>query len=131
MRRQRDWRGIVLAVLCGLLWGRGSVMAAETPPAQSENQSSYIDGMTRKLGRGAINVLTCPLELIREPTLVGDREGGLAGMSVGLMKGMWSTLVRGGAGLYDLVTFPLSCEKDGCPSLVTPEFIWTHGDWSQ
>ena len=75
-RQAQGW--MVAALVFGVI---GPVRAAETSP-------SYADGALGKLGRGVANVLTCPLELIRTPTLVAREHGTIAGLTIGLVKGL-------------------------------------------
>lgn len=99
------------------------VTAEETQP------SGYWDGVGRKLGRGAANVVTAPLELIRNPYLVSEQDGALAGITVGLVHGVTDLVVRAVAGVYEVATFLLPVPK-GFRPLVSPEFVYAHGDWA-
>ena len=118
-RQAQAW--MVAALVFGVI---GPVRAADTSP-------SYADGALGKLGRGVANVLTCPLELIRTPTLVAREHGTIAGLTVGLVKGIGQTLVRGVAGVVEVVTCPLRVPAKDFAPLVTPEFVWAHGNWSE
>lgn len=119
-------------------WGRSAgvwmlaalVLGTSSWAWGAEATPSYADGSFRKLGRGAANILTCPLELIRTPTLVSRDDGTMAGLTVGLVQGIKQTLVRGVAGVVEVVTFYAAIPKDFAP-LVTPEFVWAHGNWSE
>ena len=115
--------GIVIALLTFGLAAAGPVCAQDAPP-------SYAEQALRKLGRGIANVATCPAELVRIPVLVGRRDGYLPAMTVGILQGAWKGLVRGVAGLYEVVTFYAETPKDFRP-VVTPEFVWVHGDWAE
>lgn len=97
--------------------------------AEGTQPSGYWDGVGRKLGRGAANVVTAPLELIRNPYLISERDGGLAGITVGLVHGVTDLVVRAVAGVYEVATFLLPVPK-GFRPLVSPEFIYAHGDWA-
>ena len=90
---------------------------------------SYSDGVMRKLGRGLTNIVTCPLELIRQPYLQSQQDGALGGTMIGLVKGIGWTVARGAAGLYDTITFPVEIPK-GFRSPIHPEFVYAHGDWT-
>jgi putative exosortase-associated protein (TIGR04073 family) len=107
-----------------------SLAVAGAALADEGKESSYIHGALRKLGRGAVNIVTAPLEMLRTPELVVRKEGYLAGMSVGLFHGAWHTVQRAGGGVIDLATFPLEIPNDFAP-LVEPEFIFAHGEWAQ
>ncbi len=112
-----------VALVGGLVWllGMPSGFADATGGAAAERT-------TRKLGRGLLNIASCPAELIRVPTLVGRKEGTLAACSVGVVQGAWHMLVRGLVGVYEVLTFPLP-EPKGSKPLVMPEFVWAHGNW--
>lgn len=104
---------------------------AVSPPVAAEevHPMNYWDGIARKLGRGVANVVTAPLELIRKPYLVGEEEGGFAGITVGLAQGVKAMAMRELAGLYEVATFCLPIPKEFQP-LVYPEFVYAHGDWT-
>jgi putative exosortase-associated protein (TIGR04073 family) len=97
-------------------------------PVFAEGGSSSQNGPLRKLGRGVANLGTCPAELIRTPELVARRDGYIAAMSVGLLQGAWRAILRGTAGVFEIATFYLEI-PEGFRPLVTPEFVWEHGDW--
>jgi len=97
--------------------------------AEESQPSGYWDGAGRKLGRGAANVVTAPLELIRNPYLVSEQDGALAGITVGLVHGVKDLVVRALAGVYEVATFLLPVPK-GFRPLVSPEFVYAHGDWA-
>ena len=84
----------------------------------------------RKLGRGAANVLTGPLELLRMPYLVGQRDGGVAAVTVGVAQGFGAGFVREVAGVVEILTWPISFPTLDFVPLVTPEFVYAHGDWT-
>lgn len=90
---------------------------------------TYADGATRKLGRGIANVLTAPLELIRTPHFVGERDGGFASLTVGMVQGVKNAIIRELAGVVEVATFPIPIPKDFQP-IRRPEFVYAHGDWS-
>lgn len=112
---------LVLAAVVAVL-GSASAVSAE------EGQSSAVDGMLHKLGRGIANIATCPAELIRTPELVGRQDGYLAALSVGILQGAWRTILRGVTGVFEVATFYAEIPKDYAP-LMKPEFVFAHGDW--
>ena len=116
-----SWRLGLMVVLVGLA---GTAFADQSSP-------SYMSGAMRKLGRGVVNVVSCPAELIRTPELVGRKEGYPAAMSVGILQGVWNTLARGGTGLVDVGTFFVKWPVKDFAPLWQPEFIYAHGDWAE
>jgi len=97
--------------------------------AAAETSPGYLEGSAKKLGRGVANLLTGPLELIREPYLVSQREGGVSGLTVGIVRGVVSGVIRELAGVIEVATFFVPVPK-GFQPLVQPEFIYSHGDWA-
>lgn len=117
----------------GRLLGMGLIgvwLAMSAPAAQAGEGQSYLHGATRKLGRGVCNIITCPLELLRVPDLVGRSDGYLAASTVGLARGLVHGVLRGLAGVIEVVTFPIEVPNDFGP-IVKPEYVWTEGDWSE
>lgn len=122
MRNAKGW---------ALLMGASVLVVGLASPGWAEEPSpSYADGMFRKLGRGIANVATCPLELVRTPTLVGRKDGVFAQITVGVVQGAWRTVARGLTGIYEIATFYADIPKDFGP-LMRPEFIWAHGNWAE
>jgi len=123
MRKLGHWSGVIV-------WGGIFLLGVAGSAAAGERKPSYVDGAFRKLGRGIANIVTCPLELIRTPELVGRRDGYVASLSVGLTQGVWRVIARGVSGAYEVVTFPIPLPRHFHP-VITPEFVWAHGDWSE
>ena len=121
MGRRNVWVGGLWAAV--LVLSMTSAAAQEAPP-------SYADGMWRKLGRGAANLLTCPAELLRTSERVGRRDGAISGVTVGVVQGLWRGLLRGGAGAIEVATFFLEVPK-GFRPIIQPEFVWAHGNWAE
>ena len=81
-----------------------------------------------KLCRGIGNVATGWGELFRQP-IVCTMDDGISGVPVGLVNGVFMTVVRTGAGIIDVVTFPWALsEKDGYASLLNPDYVWQKAD---
>ena len=59
-----------------------------------------------KLGRGFANVIFGPLELLKHPYKIGKENGGIAGITYGVLKGIVQTFKREGVGFIDIITFP-------------------------
>ena len=71
-----------------------------------------------QFGRSVTNILFGWLELGKNMIRVGQDEGELAGFTKGFGLGVWRTLVREGAGVFELVTFPF-----GWSPVVEPEYV--------
>jgi len=106
------------------------VTGMAAPVFASDGAPTYSDNALRKLGRGAANIVTCPTELIRTPELTGRRDGYVAALSAGLVQGVWRTLLRGTAGVVEVATFYTGF-PNGFKPLITPEFVYAHGDWAE
>lgn len=112
--------------LLGVVMSVGIVGLVGTQQAES----SFLEGPSRKLGRGISNAITFPLELLRTPTVVGRRDGYLAALSVGMVQGAVRAVLRGLTGLFEVATFYVETPKNFDP-LMQPEFVWHHGDWAE
>jgi putative exosortase-associated protein (TIGR04073 family) len=60
-----------------------------------------------KLIRGLVNSLTFLVEIPASIFDVTKRKGGLAGATLGVADGFFTSFMRLGTGLFDLVTFPI------------------------
>lgn len=100
-------------------------------PGIAHADGGYLNGSTRKLGRGLANVVSAPLELLREPSLVSSKDGGLASVTVGVVRGITSAIIREGAGLVEVLTFYMPIPVADFQPLVKPEFIFVHGSWAE
>ena len=117
-------RGRILGVALGCL---GCLMAAAAS-AEEVLPRSYADGAAHKLGRGAANVLSGPLEMIRIPRLTSQQEGGFSGLTVGMAQGARAMVLREVVGAYEILTFLIPA-PDSFRPIVLPEFIFAHGEW--
>ena len=113
-------------------WIAAAVLAAglASPAWADEPSGSSKSHMLRKLGRGIANVATCPLELIRTPTLVGREDGVCAQLTVGIVQGVVRTIARGMAGAYEIFSFYAPAPNHYGP-IMKPEFVWAHGNWTE
>ena len=75
--------------------------------------SAWAQDPIHKMGRGVVNVLTAWIEVPKQLQLgTQHADNMIAGVGRGLVKGMSMTLVRGGVGLYEALTFPIPIPKD-------------------
>ncbi len=125
----RKGGGLALLVSAIIILEAGVPAWAEATTPTLE-QSSRADLVWRKLGRGIANIATCPAELIRIPEQVSRRDGYVAGITVGLLQGLWAGLVRGAAGIVEVGTFFVEVPENYGP-LVQPEFVFAHGSWTE
>lgn len=77
-----------------------------------------------KLKRGAVNIITSPVEIARDIHITTEEKNLLVGWTVGLVKGLGEGLVRFGAGAIDLLTFPFNFPESHKAPLLDPEYVW-------
>ena len=75
-----------------------------------------------KLSRGAINMVSSPVEVGRSISVTSQEEGRGYGWTVGLLKGCGMAVVRFGAGFIEVVTFPFDFPDEDKAPLVQPEY---------
>ena len=125
----RVWRsGVNVVALALVLAAAGAASAGASPVDETNNNSSYVSGALRKLGRGISNIVTSPLELPRKVERVGSQDGWVAGATVGVLQGAWRTILRAGAGVYETLTFFIEA-PDGFRPVIQPEFIFGRDNW--
>ncbi|HLF17923.1 MAG TPA: hypothetical protein VI749_03400 [Candidatus Omnitrophota bacterium] len=92
------------------------------------NVDTELSRVHKKFRRGAINLVTFPLEIPKQAKGVID-EGGesipkrAALVVPGILKGIGYSAVRLVSGAWDLFTFNVNIPKDHKPVL-EPEFVW-------
>ena len=65
-----------------------------------------------KAGRGVTNLLTGWIELPKQIHMGSQEANPVSGLAWGLVKGVGLTVLRGGVGIYEAVTFPIPYPKD-------------------
>lgn len=92
-------RGVLNVVIVAVILGMaGSPAWAQDP--------------IHKMGRGVVNILTGWLELPKQIHLGSQEDNPVAGLGWGLFKGAGLTVLRGGVGIYEALTFPIPYPKD-------------------
>lgn len=107
----------------------GLILFGGVSPVLAQEESSSGNGPLRKLGRGIANIATCPVELLRTADAVGVRDGYIAGLTVGVLQGLWRTVLRGVIGVYEVGTFYAEIPPGYAP-LIRPEFAFGDFNWS-
>jgi putative exosortase-associated protein (TIGR04073 family) len=96
-------------------------------PVQGEPEAT-VKLASVKLWRGIVNTVTGIGEVIRQP-IVCTMEDGCVGVPVGLINGVFMTVVRVSAGVLEIVTFPVALDKSvGFNSLMNPDYVWQPAD---
>jgi len=105
---------LLLAVVLTL-----SAAHAEAAVAEKMNSNKALI----KFSRGVTNVATGPGEFVNQiPTAMEQSPDYLTGFIMGLGRGIGYTLLRVGAGIYDVATFPFPGASDYKP-IMKPETI--------
>ena len=91
-------QSVLCAVLVVGLLGGGAQAWAQDP--------------IHKMGRGVVNILTSWFELPKQVHLGSQEDNPVAGLGWGLLKGAGLTVLRGGVGIYEALTFPIPYPKD-------------------
>ena len=76
-----------------------------------------------KLGRGVANTLTGWVELPKNIYQTSVDENPFSGLTLGLAKGAGMTIVRTGAGIYEIATFPFPIPED-YKAVLEPEYVF-------
>jgi putative exosortase-associated protein (TIGR04073 family) len=121
---------VSLAAGCAiLLFAAGTAAASGIASVdETRDRSTQVSGSLRKLGRGIANVVTSPVELPRTVEKVALRDGWVAGSTVGALQGVARFFLRAGAGLFEIVTFPVEVPP-GYQPLIRPEFVFGNDSW--
>ena len=115
---------VVGAFLLTILLAQAS-FAEESLLGEPESTIKLASG---KLWRGIVNTATGVGELIRQPILCTMKDGGI-GVPVGIINGVFMTVVRIGAGVLEVVTFPIALdEKIGYDCPMNPKYVWQRSD---
>ena len=77
-----------------------------------------------KLKRGALNIVSSPVEIARDIQITSNEENLLKGWTIGLLKGVGEGLLRFGAGVIDVVTCPFDFPDANKGPLIQPEYVW-------
>ena len=76
-----------------------------------------------KLGRGVANTLTGWVELPKNIYNTSVQDNAFTGVTLGLARGVGMSVVRTGAGLFEILTFPFPVPQDYRPTL-EPEYVF-------
>jgi len=114
MKRNSKIATVIVLILCST--------AIALPVFAQEG--SVVEKMGKKLLRGIANVATGWVELPKNiyDTSV-ETDNPLMGITYGTLKGIGMTVVRTGAGAYDVVTFLFPLPEDYEP-ILEPEFVF-------
>ncbi|HLD50170.1 MAG TPA: exosortase system-associated protein, TIGR04073 family [bacterium] len=77
-----------------------------------------------KLKRGALNIISSPVEIARSIQITSNEESLLKGWTIGLVKGLGDGFLRLGAGVVDVLTCPFNFPDSDKAPLIHPEYVW-------
>ena len=89
--------------------------------------NSYAGNPLKKLGRGAANIITSPIEIPYRIGEVNKEDGPAAAFSWGALNGIWRTGLRALCGVYEVVTFLVPLPEHYDPIIDDPEFFLNEG----
>lgn len=110
MQKMRHWISLSGVIVCFVLLSSPAFASIE-------------DGPIRKLGRGAVNLTTGWLELATQVFRTTETQGSLAGVTIGLGRGIVWGIGRTLVGAIELVTFPIPNPTVGYGPVIKPEFV--------
>ena len=88
---------------------------------------SYAGTPLEKLGRGAANIATSPLEVYFTVVDENKDNGPAAALTWGALKGLYRAVARAVVGVYEVATFPLPHPENYDPIIVDPEYLLEDG----
>ncbi len=103
-----------------------AAFAAPSVWAGNNDQAPSGHNALRKLGRGFSNLLFGIVEIPNQFTKVRSEQGGAAGVTYGVGKGIVRFVARELVGVYEIVTFPAPLPK-GYKPVMKPE--WPNEDY--
>lgn len=77
-----------------------------------------------KLMRGALNIVSSPVEIAREIHNTTEKKNLFIGWTIGLLRGFGSGFLRFTAGVVDVFTCPFDFPEGNKGPLIDPEFVW-------
>ena len=78
----------------------------------SSQAAAWAQDPIHKAGRGVTNILTGWIELPKQIHMGSQEPNPVTGLAWGVVKGVGLTVLRGGVGLYEALTFPIPYPKN-------------------
>lgn len=101
-------------------WCAGLMLLTACPSAWAQDP-------IHKMGRGVVNLMTGWLEVPKQMHRGRLDENALMGLGRGFMRGAGLTLLRGGLGIYETITFPFPYPKEFASpytDMELPDYAW-------
>ena len=99
--------------------------------ADIHDPPSNRQGPTRKLGRGISNLLFGFAELPTQIGEVNSKEGNSASASYGIVRGVGRSLMRTGAGIFEIATFPFPIVRGTYFPVLESDTHWIHSGYKE
>ena len=113
-------------LVVALLFAIAAVCRADIHDPPSNNQ-----GPTRKLGRGISNLLFGISELPETVRKVNQDEGNSAAFGYGVVRGVGRSAMRVGAGLFEILTFPVPNVRGTYFPVLESDTHWIHAGYKE
>lgn len=126
--KRRLWAVPVVAFLifaCGWVPGSFGIETDEHDKIANAQIETYT--WQDKLKRGALNIVSSPVEVARSIQMTTEEKNLLNGWTIGLVRGIGDGLVRLGAGTIDVLTSPFAFPDEKRAPLISPEYVWEKG----
>lgn len=107
------------------------LVLAAVSRADIHDPPSNAQGPTRKLGRGISNLLFGWSEL---PTTIGkvnQEEGNSAAAGYGIVRGVGRSVLRMGAGIFEILTFPAPVVRGTYFPVLESDVHWIHAGYKE
>lgn len=114
---KHPWCGGILPVLAA------GVLCLAAPASAESRAAAVAQAIGHKCLRGTANLATGWVELVKQPYLVGKREGWVIGATRGPFDGLGLFVARTLGGAYEILTCPLPVPP-GYQPLLEPEHVW-------
>ena len=109
-----------------LLFGLPSLSRADIHDPPSNDY-----GPTRKLGRGISNLVFGVAELPVSIATVNTREGNSAAAGYGVVRGVGRSVMRIGAGIFEIATFPVPVVRGTYYPVLESDTHWIHAGYKE
>ena len=112
----RRWMFVLIAAFLGI-----AICTADSYAYEYEYKET---NAVEKLTRGVANIVTSPVEIVRNVYVESKYENAAYGMTIGLGKGVFKTILRLGAGVVETLTFPFNFPDEFKDPIIQPEYVW-------
>jgi putative exosortase-associated protein (TIGR04073 family) len=107
------------------------IVLAAFARADIHDPPSNEHGPTRKLGRGVSNLLYGWAELPTTVAKVNSVEGNSAAGGYGVVRGVGRTVLRTGAGIFEILTFPFPIVRGTYYPVLESDTHWIHSGYKE